>query len=37
MFKGDVVNFTEHRPVLHIALRNVSNKPIEVNGTNVCF
>eukprot|EP01133_Synstelium_polycarpum_P026279 gene26279-31594_t len=34
MFSGEIVNFTEHRPVLHVALRNASNKPIYVNGEN---
>ena len=28
MFSGQVINATEHRPVLHIALRNRSNTPI---------
>jgi glucose-6-phosphate isomerase len=28
MFSGEVINVTEGRPVLHIALRNRSNKPI---------
>lgn len=35
MFGGDVINITEKRPVLHIALRNRSNKPILVNGQDV--
>jgi glucose-6-phosphate isomerase len=35
MFRGERINFTEHRPVLHIALRNRSNRPIEVNGEDV--
>ena len=35
MFKGDPINFTENRSVLHIALRNRSNKGIVVNGVNV--
>lgn len=29
------INFTENRSVLHIALRNRSNKPIQVNGSDV--
>lgn len=35
MFSGEVINATEHRPVLHIALRNRSNKPIYVDGKDV--
>src|SRR5687767_479862 len=35
MFNGEHINFTEDRAVLHIALRNVSNKPILDNGENV--
>jgi glucose-6-phosphate isomerase len=35
MFKGDKINFTEDRSVLHIALRNRSNRGILVNGMNV--
>jgi len=35
MFKGDQINFTEDRAVLHIALRNRSNTPIMVNGQDV--
>ena len=35
MFNGDKINFTEGRPVLHIALRNRSNTPIMVNGEDV--
>ena len=35
MFKGDKINVTERRPVLHIALRNLSNPPIYVDGKNV--
>jgi glucose-6-phosphate isomerase len=35
MFAGEALNFTEHRAVLHIALRNRSNRPIEVNGADV--
>lgn len=35
MFKGDKINVTEKRPVLHIALRNRANKPIYVDGKNV--
>ena len=35
MFKGDKINETEHRPVLHIALRNRANTPIYVDGKNV--
>jgi len=35
MFKGEKINFTENRAVLHIALRNVENWPIEVDGKSV--
>jgi len=35
MFSGEVINATEQRPVLHIALRNRSNKPIYVDGKDV--
>jgi len=35
MFSGEVINMTEGRPVLHIALRNQSNTPIMVEGKDV--
>ncbi|CCU77012.1 unnamed protein product [Blumeria hordei] len=35
MFKGDRINFTEDRAVLHVALRNVRDKPIYVDGEDV--
>lgn len=35
MFAGEKINFTEDRAVLHIALRNRSNSPILVEGTDV--
>lgn len=35
MFKGEKINFTEDRAVLHVALRNVSNEKIEVDGKDV--
>jgi glucose-6-phosphate isomerase len=35
MFSGEVINVTEGRPVLHIALRNQSNTPIYVDGKDV--
>ncbi len=35
MFSGDVINATEGRAVLHIALRNRSNTPILVDGQDV--
>ena len=35
MFNGEAINFTENRSVLHIALRNRSNRPILVNGNDV--
>jgi glucose-6-phosphate isomerase len=35
MFTGDAINETEGRAVLHVALRNRSNTPIDVNGSDV--
>ena len=35
MFRGDRINMTEDRAVLHVALRNRSNRPIEVDGVDV--
>jgi len=35
MFTGAPINITEHRAVLHIALRNRSNRPILVDGKDV--
>jgi glucose-6-phosphate isomerase len=35
MFSGKKINITENRAVLHIALRNISNKPIMVDGKDV--
>ncbi|KAK6331074.1 glucose-6-phosphate isomerase [Orbilia javanica] len=35
MFAGDKINFTEKRAVYHVALRNVSNKPMQVDGKSV--
>src|SRR5476651_602263 len=35
MFSGEVINVTEGRPVLHIALRNRCNTPIYVDGKDV--
>lgn len=35
MFNGEKINTTEDRAVLHIALRNRSNRPIIVDGVNV--
>ena len=35
MFNGEAINFTEHRAVLHTALRNSSDKPVYVDGENV--
>lgn len=35
MFRGDKINFTEQRAVLHTALRNRSNKPILVDGADI--
>ncbi|KAM9481657.1 glucose-6-phosphate isomerase b [Clarias gariepinus] len=35
MFSGEKINFTEDRAVLHVALRNRSNTPIQVDGKDV--
>ncbi len=35
MFAGDRINLTEDRAVLHVALRNRSNRPILVDGDDV--
>ncbi len=35
MFHGDAINVTEHRAVLHVALRNRSDRPIHVDGRDV--
>jgi glucose-6-phosphate isomerase len=35
MFRGDKINFTEGRAVLHVALRNRSNRPILVDGQDI--
>jgi glucose-6-phosphate isomerase len=35
MFTGEKVNVTENRAVLHVALRNRSNRPIRVDGEDV--
>ena len=35
MFAGVAINSTEDRSVLHMALRNRSNKPVRVNGRNI--
>jgi glucose-6-phosphate isomerase len=35
MFSGEKINVTEDRAVLHIALRNRANKPIQVDGKDV--
>ncbi|MDX0711423.1 glucose-6-phosphate isomerase [Sinorhizobium medicae] len=35
MFRGDIINITEERAVLHTALRNRSNRPVLVDGKNV--
>jgi glucose-6-phosphate isomerase len=35
MFNGEKINITENRAVLHIALRNRSNRPILVDGVDV--
>ncbi|MGB9771318.1 MAG: glucose-6-phosphate isomerase [Candidatus Kapaibacteriota bacterium] len=35
MFSGEKINFTERRPALHIALRNLENRTIKVDGWDV--
>jgi len=35
MFNGEIINETEHRSVLHVALRNFSDKPMFSEGSNV--
>jgi glucose-6-phosphate isomerase len=35
LFTGDRINTTEDRAVLHVALRNRSNRPIQVDGKDV--
>lgn len=35
MFKGEKINFTENRAVYHVALRNVTNQPMQVEGKSV--
>ncbi len=35
LFSGAKVNHTEHRPALHMALRNFSGKPVHVDGKDV--
>lgn len=35
MFSGEKINHTEGRAVLHVALRNISGDPIEVDGEDV--
>jgi len=35
MFSGEAINHTEGRAVLHVALRNRSNRPIQVEGKDV--
>ncbi|MBN4061357.1 MAG: glucose-6-phosphate isomerase [Proteobacteria bacterium] len=35
MYSGEAINNTENRAVLHVALRNRSNRPIKVDGKDV--
>lgn len=35
MFDGEVINRSENRPALHIALRNRGQRPIKVNGEDI--
>lgn len=35
MFAGEKINFTENRAVYHVALRNTSKQPMQVDGKSV--
>ncbi len=35
MFRGEPINHTEHRPVLHTALRHMGDEPVRVDGRDV--
>ncbi len=35
MFAGQIINETENRAVMHTALRNFSDEPIKVDGTDI--
>lgn len=35
MFRGEMVNVTEQRPALHVALRSLGDEVIEVNGSDI--
>ena len=35
MFRGEHINVTENRAVLHVALRNRSNRPVLLDGENI--
>ena len=35
MFRGEKINFTENRSVLHIALRRPANQPLKVDGQDI--
>ena len=35
MFAGEKINFTEKRAVYHVALRNVTSQPMQVDGKSV--
>jgi glucose-6-phosphate isomerase len=35
MFNGEKINFTEHRAALHTALRNLSDRPVLMDGKDV--
>lgn len=35
LFAGDIVNVTEHRPALHMALRNLTDAPMMAEGKDV--
>ena len=35
MFRGEKINFTENRAVLHLALRRPANQPLKVDGQDV--
>jgi glucose-6-phosphate isomerase len=35
LFAGDIVNVTEHRPAMHMALRNLTDRPMLADGRDV--
>jgi glucose-6-phosphate isomerase len=37
LFAGDAINFSENRPALHTALRDVRHTPVYINGENIAL